>query len=106
MEIRAVKGLNKKLQKNVNYGLTPLMRAVCSENIRGCELLLKHRANVNAEGPPDLSVLCYDFPDPKFKRQPKIEIIALLLAHGAQIYDPSKWPAHTLEIEIVTDLST
>ena len=89
-----------------DYGLTPLMRAVISENIRGCELLLKHGANVHAISTPDLTVLCCAIQNPRYGTKPNIEIIALLLAHGAQIYDPSKWPVHSLEIEVVTDFST
>ena len=66
------------------FGETPLMITAQYGNIRRCELLLKYGANVNARNHQwnDTSVLSISV------SQCKTEIIALLLEHGAQIYDP------------------
>ena len=77
---------------DVNYptvsGETPLMLAALLGNTRLSELLLKQGANVNARihsGGIPMSVLCCSIMFPC-----EIQLVALLLEHGAQIYDPSK----------------
>ena len=72
------------------WGETPLMLAAMLGNTRLSELLLKQGANVNARNHGDtydngMSVLCYSIKFPC-----EIQLVALLLEHGAQIYDPPK----------------